>query len=99
LNAVLSLGKDNVIAAGGSDLGGIIFHWDGSTWSSMLMPGADHLFALTLAGDGTVWAAGLERARDQSDARGSLFRWDGPPGSDPVPPLTGGYMRFCFNQW
>ncbi len=91
LNAVLTLGKDDVIAAGGSDLGGITLHWDGSTWSSMLMPGADHLFTLTQADDGTIWAAGLERARDLSDARGSLFRWDGLNWQRiAFPPLTGG---------
>jgi hypothetical protein len=91
LNAVLVLNRDDVFAAGGSDLGAVVFHWDGSTWSSTLVPGADHLYALSQATDGTVWAAGIEVARDQSDTRGALFHWDGTQWQRiALPPLTGG---------
>lgn len=91
LNTVLTLSRDDVFAAGGSDLGAIVFHWDGSTWSSKLVPGADHLYALNQQTDGTVWAAGIEVARDQSDTRGALFHWDGTQWLRiALPPLTGG---------
>ncbi|MFZ2095257.1 MAG: hypothetical protein WAV05_01340 [Anaerolineales bacterium] len=91
LDSVLVLGQDNVYAAGGSDLGAMIFHWDGSTWSSTLMPGADHLYTLIQSFDGTLWAGGIEVARDQSDTRGVLFRGDGSQWLRvAVPPLTGG---------
>lgn len=91
LNAVVILGKDNVLAVGGSDLGAVALHWDGKEWTSMPIKGADNLFALRKFADGTVWAAGIEVARDQSDARGALFRWDGTNWQRfALPPLTGG---------
>jgi hypothetical protein len=91
LNTVLVLSQDNVFAAGGSDLGAMIFHWDGSVWSGTLIKGADHLYSLIQAQDGTLWAGGIEVARDQSDTRGALFRWDGNQWLRvAVPPLTGG---------
>jgi hypothetical protein len=91
LNAVLVLSKDNVFAAGGSDLGAIIFHWDGNSWSSSPVPGADHIYALSQAVDGSIWAGGIEVARDQTDTRGALFHWDGTQWQRiAVPPLTGG---------
>jgi hypothetical protein len=91
LNAVLTLGKDDTFAAGGSDLGAVIFHWNGSEWSNTILPGADHLYALSRAQDGTVWTAGMEVARDQSDTRGVLFQWDGIQWQRiALPPLTGG---------
>jgi hypothetical protein len=91
LNAVLIIGPDNVYAAGGSDLGAVIFHWDGSAWSSSLLRGADHLYTLFQSSDGTLWAGGIEVARDQSDTRGAIFRWDGIQWLRlSTPPLTGG---------
>jgi hypothetical protein len=91
LNAVLVLNHDDIFAAGGSDLGAMIFHWDGSSWTSSLVKGADHLYTLVQAQDGTIWAGGIEVARDQSDTRGALFRWDGSQWLRvATPPLTGG---------
>jgi hypothetical protein len=91
LNAVLARGRDDVFAAGGSDLGAIIFHWNGSEWSSTMLPGADLLYVLHQAMDGSLWAAGIEVARDQSDSRGALFQWDGTVWQRvALPPLTGG---------
>jgi hypothetical protein len=91
LNAVLTLGPNNVYVAGGSDLGAIIFHWDGISWSDMPITGADHLYTLAQASDGTLWAGGIEVARDQSDTRGALFHWDGGQWQRvAIPPLTGG---------
>lgn len=91
LNAVLVHGRDDVFAAGGSDLGALIFHWDGAAWSSTVLAGADHLYALSQAIDGTLWAAGIEVSRDQSDTRGALFQWDGAQWQRiSLPPLTGG---------
>jgi hypothetical protein len=91
LNAVLIVGRDDVFAAGGSDLGAIIFHWDGSSWTSTSLAGADHLYTLSQATDGTLWTSGIEVARDQSDSRGVLFYWDGTQWQRvAVPPLTGG---------
>jgi hypothetical protein len=82
---------NDVFAAGGSDLGAIIFHWDGSTWTSEQLVGADHLYMLSQAIDGSIWAGGIEVARDQSDTRGALFHWDGSQWFRvSVPPLTGG---------
>ena len=91
LNAVLELSHNDVYAAGGSDLGAMIFHWDGSSWSASLLTGADHLYTLVQSQDGTIWAGGIEVARDQSDTRGVLFRWDGSQWLRvATPPLTGG---------
>jgi hypothetical protein len=91
LNAVLVRSRDDVFAAGGSDLGAIIFHWDGSVWSSSMLPGADHLYTLSQSIDGSVWAGGIEVARDQSDTRGAVFQWDGAHWQRiALPPLTGG---------
>jgi hypothetical protein len=91
LNAVLNLGKDGVLAAGRSDLGGVVLHWDGSVWSSTYIQGTDNLFALNQTIDGTVWSAGIEAARDQSDTRGTLFKWDSTSWQRyALPPLTGG---------
>jgi hypothetical protein len=91
LNAVLSLGEDNVLAVGGSDLGAVALHWDGSAWSSTFIQGADNLYALNQGSDGTVWSAGIEVARDQSDTRGTLFKWNGTSWQRfALPPLTGG---------
>ncbi len=91
LNAVLVRSHNDVYAAGGSDLGAMIFHWDGSAWTSTLLPGADHLYALSQADDGSIWVAGIEVARDQSDTRGALFQWDGTQWQRiSLPPLTGG---------
>jgi hypothetical protein len=91
LNSVLVRSRDDVFAAGGSDLGAIIFHWDGSAWSSMNLAGADHLYTLSQANDGSIWAAGIEVARDQSDTRGVLFQWNGSQWLRiALPPLTGG---------
>jgi hypothetical protein len=91
LKDVLVVGKDNVFAAGGSDLGAIVMHWDGMEWSSTVLPGADVLYSLKQAVDGTLWAAGIEVARDQSDTRGALFYWDGTEWQRvATPPLTGG---------
>jgi hypothetical protein len=91
LNAVLSLGTDDVLAVGGSDLGSIALHWDGSVWTSTVIPGADNLYALSQSADGTIWTAGIEVARDLSDTRGTLFHWDGSIWQRyALPPLTGG---------
>jgi hypothetical protein len=91
LNTVLVLGQDNVFAAGGSDLGAMIFHWDGSIWSGTLIKGADNFYSLIQARDGTLWAGGIEVARNQLDTRGAIFRWDGMQWLRvAVPPLTGG---------
>jgi hypothetical protein len=91
LNAVLVRGRDDVFAAGGSDLGAIIFHWDGTAWSSTMLTGADHLYALKQAMNGTLWVAGMEVARDLSDTRGVLFQWDGARWQRiALPPITGG---------
>ncbi len=91
MNAVLEVDHTDVYVAGGSDLGAILFHWDGSQWTSTVLAGADHLYTLTRSPDGTVWAAGIEVARDQSDTRGALFRWDGIQWQRvATPPLTGG---------
>ena len=91
LNAVLNLGKDNVMAVGRSDMGAIALQWDGSAWSLISIQGADNLYALTQFADGTVWAAGIEVARDRSDTRGALFRWNDTVWQRyALPPLTGG---------
>jgi hypothetical protein len=91
LKDVLVTGKDDVFAAGGSDLGAIILHWDGSEWSSSVLPGADLIYSLDQSVDGTLWAAGIEVARDLTDTRGALFRWDGTQWQRvATPPLTGG---------
>jgi hypothetical protein len=91
LNAVLILGKDNVLAAGGSDLGGVTLHWDGSEWTSTLIQGTDNLYTLYQTINGTVWSAGIEVARNQSDTRGTLFKWDRTSWQRyALPPLTGG---------
>jgi hypothetical protein len=62
LKDVLVVGEDNVYAAGGSDLGAMIMHWDGVEWTSTVLPGADILYSLNRAVDGTIWAAGIEPA-------------------------------------
>ena len=91
LNAVLNLGEDNVLAAGGSDLGGVVLRWDGSAWSNTLIQGTDNLYALNQTSDGTVWTAGIEVAHDQSDTRGTLYKLDGTSWQRySLPPLTGG---------
>jgi hypothetical protein len=91
LNAVLSLGADDVLTVGGSDLGAIALHWDGTVWTSTVIPGADNLYALSQSADGTIWTAGIEVARDLSDTRGTLFHWDGSIWQRyALPPLTGG---------
>jgi hypothetical protein len=91
LNAVLAVGKNDVFAVGGSDMGAMVFHWDGKEWSASVLPGADHLYSVVQGLDGTIWAGGIEVARDQSDTRGALFRWDGSQWLRvATPPLTGG---------
>jgi hypothetical protein len=56
-----------------------------------MIPGADHLYALSQAIDGTIWVGGIEVARDQSDSRGVIFRWDRTQWNRvATPPLTGG---------
>ncbi|HSB66473.1 MAG TPA: hypothetical protein VLD65_07835, partial [Anaerolineales bacterium] len=91
LNAVLIRAKNDIYAAGGSDLGAMIFHWDGSNWSGMQLTGADHLYILSQAIDGSLWAGGIDVSRDQSDARGALFHWDGSQWQRiALPPLSGG---------
>lgn len=91
LNAVLIRAKDDLYAAGGSDLGAMIFHWDGSSWTSTYLAGADHLYSLSQAMDGSLWAVGIEVARDQTVARGALFHRDGSQWQRvALPPLTGG---------
>jgi hypothetical protein len=55
------------------------------------MAGADHLYALNQAIDGSIWVGGIEAARDLSDSRGVLFHWDGTQWIRvALPPLTGG---------
>ncbi len=91
LSAVLVRARNDVYAAGGSDLGAIIFHWDGTSWTSTQVPGADHLYALYSASDGSMWAGGIEVARDQQSTRGALFHWDGYQWQRvALPPLRGG---------
>ncbi len=98
LNAVITLGVNEAIAVGGSDLGAIAFQWDGKTWSETLIPGADRLYALTQASDGTLWTAGIEAARDQSDTRGALFHLDGSTWQRiATPPLTGGIYALAVS--
>jgi hypothetical protein len=99
LNAVLVAGPKDVYAAGGSDLGAMVFHWNGSEWSSTILPGADHLYTLSKANDGAIWAGGIEVARDQSDTRGALFRWDNTRWQRiATPPLTGGIYALSLLQ-
>lgn len=91
MSAVLVRGRNDVYIAGASDLGAIIFHWDGTSWTNTLMPGADNLYTLLQAPDGSLWAGGIEVARDQLDTRGALFHWDGSQWQRvALPPLTGG---------
>jgi hypothetical protein len=91
LFSVLVRSQDDIFAAGGSDMGAIIFHWDGAAWSSTTLQGADFIYTLNQASDGAVWAAGIEVRRDQQDTRGVLFRWDGTQWQRiAMPPLTGG---------
>jgi hypothetical protein len=91
LNAVVEVGRDDVYAVGGSDMGAMAFHWDGTEWTNTALPGADHLYTIIQAPDGTLWAGGIEVARDQSDTRGVLFHWDGAAWLRvATPPLTGG---------
>lgn len=91
LKDVHAAGKGNIFAVGGSDLGAIVMHWDGVEWTSTVLPGADVLYSLNQAADGTLWAAGIEVARDLNDTRGALFRWDGENWRRvATPPLTGG---------
>ncbi|OGO26319.1 MAG: hypothetical protein A2136_01855 [Chloroflexi bacterium RBG_16_54_11] len=97
LNAVLILGENDVLAVGGSSLGAMSYRWDGSNWTPSPVTGADMLYALRRAPDGTVWAAGIEYARDQSDTRGALFRWDGTAWQKiALPPLTGGIYQLAL---
>ncbi len=99
LNAVLEVSPNDVYAAGGSDLGAMVFHWDGATWLRTVLPGADHLYSLDQAVDGTIWVGGIEVARDQSDSRGALFRWDGTQWNRvATPPLTGGIYAMSTLQ-
>ncbi len=91
LNAVLIQGSKDVFAAGSSDMGAVIFHWDGTSWTSTNLAGADSLYVLSRSPDGTLWAGGIEIARDLSDTRGALFRWDGSQWQRvALPPITGG---------
>jgi hypothetical protein len=91
LNAVVARGSNDVYAVGGSDMGAMVFHWDGAEWTGEVLPGADHLYSLIEAPDGTLWAGGIEIARDQSDTRGALFHLDGSTWQRvATPPLTGG---------
>jgi hypothetical protein len=72
-------------------MGAMAFHWDGTEWTSSTLSGADHLYTIIRAPDGTLWAGGIEIARDQSDTRGALFHWDGSAWQRvATPPLTGG---------
>lgn len=88
---VLVRAQDDIYTAGSSDLGAIIFHWDGSTWSSTILAGADYLYALGQTIDGSVLAGGIEVQRDQLDTRGAMFQWDGSQWQRiALPPLTGG---------
>ncbi len=91
LKTVLVVGKDNVYAAGGSDLGAIMFHWDGQAWTSSVLPGTDTIYTLNQSGDGMLWAGGIEVSRDRQDTRGALFYWDGAVWQRvALPPITGG---------
>jgi hypothetical protein len=91
LSGVLVRAQDDIYAVGGSDLGAIIFHRIGSAWSSTMMPGADLLYALGQAIDGSILAGGIEVERDLLDTRGALFQWDGTQWQRiALPPLTGG---------
>ena len=91
LKSVLIRNRDDVYAAGGSDLGAIIFHYNGLSWTSTLLPGADIIYTLIQSGDGSLWAGGIEVSRDQQDARGALFHWDGYQWHRvAVPPVSGG---------
>jgi hypothetical protein len=91
LSAVVEVGANDVYAVGGSDMGAMAFHWDGTQWSGAVVAGADHLYTVIQAPDRTLWAGGIEVARDQTDTRGALFRWDGNTWQRvATPPLTGG---------
>jgi photosystem II stability/assembly factor-like uncharacterized protein len=97
VNAVLALGQDNVLAVGTSSLGAITFHWDGAQWQSTLIQGADWLYTVQQTADGSVWAAGIEYARDRSSTRGALFRWDGQIWQRiALPPLMGGVYQLSI---
>jgi hypothetical protein len=91
LNAVLELGTNDVYGVGSSDMGAMVFHWDGTTWSGATLPGADHLYTIIQAPDRTLWTGGIEVSRDQTDTRGALFHFDGVTWQRvATPPLTGG---------
>ncbi len=97
LNALLSLGVNDLYAVGGSDLGAVSFHWDGSAWSKLPIQGADTLYTLVQSYDGSLWTAGIEVARDRSDTRGAVFYWDGSSWQRvAVPPLTGGIYALAL---
>jgi hypothetical protein len=105
LNAVLALHSQDVWIAGGGMLAAegegapavevaLIWHWDGSTWTSFPARGATRLYALAQDETGGLWAAGIEQALTASGAsvaRGAVLGWDG-SGWEPLslPPQSGG---------
>ena len=59
LDAVAARSKTNAWAAGSTAAGGLLEHWNGSTWSTSAgAPGPTILSGLAAAPDGTTWAVG-----------------------------------------
>ena len=79
-NAVLALNSRELWLGGGSADGALLWHWDGTGWTSFPAPGATWIYALAQAPAGELWAAGIEQVLTPAGAqvqRGALLRWDG----------------------
>jgi hypothetical protein len=59
LQAVAARSPSDAWASGGNDAGGLLEHWDGSTWSAVAgAPGSGDLSDVALVPHGSVWAVG-----------------------------------------
>jgi hypothetical protein len=80
LHTVLALSSNDAWVAGGSLDGALLWHWDGTQWSTFAAPTATWLYDLAQAADGTLWTAGIAQASTPAGAtvaRGALLHFDG----------------------
>jgi len=89
LNAVVIAAADNVWAVGQGVQDNTTMHWNGKEWQMYSDTGTYshsllHLYALTIAKDGSVWAGGSSWGMGAA----SVIRWDGKQWADvPIPRL------------
>jgi photosystem II stability/assembly factor-like uncharacterized protein len=84
LNAIWAENTNSVYVAGD---GGVIFHWDGTTWTEMETPTERPLFSIHGTSSDNIWAVGGDSYQSTNDDKSVVLHYDGSSWLKMPPPV------------